>query len=456
MVFNRLNRASLSSILIVSAFTICLLSSETSAFRHPGVLVNKDQLDFIKTQVTAGAAPWMAAFDKARTSSFGSLSYTPHPHDSVGCGPTSNPDIGCSDEKNDAAASYTQALLWYFSGNQAYATNAITILNAWSAVMKGHYLSNAPLQSGWCGSLFPRAAEIMRYANSGWAATDIDRFSTMLRTAYIPYIINGSCSNGNWELSMIEALTHISVFLDDTTMFNKAVSMWRARVPAYFYLSTDGALPVPPPNCGTQTQAALTSFWYGQTTFVDGLCQETCRDFNHTQYGLAATINAAETARIQGVDLYGEQSKRIVAAMEFHAGIITGQPAPSSVCGGSPNVSTSPMWEIGYNHYHNRMGIALPFTNTVITRIRPTGTDHHMDWETLTHAEIGDVGILPVAAIRAPSARGSTALIQPRVKAGLFFRKNGSPCIVVRALSSSGKPVACDINGVVAPAMPVR
>ena len=40
---------------------------------------------------------------------------------------------------------------------------------------------------------------------------------------------------------------------------------------------------------------------------VNGICQETCRDLGHTQYGMASTLNAAETARIQGVDLYGAQ-----------------------------------------------------------------------------------------------------------------------------------------------------
>ena len=38
-----------------------------------------------------------------------------------------------------------------------------------------------------------------------------------------------------------------------------------------------------------------------------GVCQETCRDFGHMQMGFGACVNAAETAFIQGVDLYGEQ-----------------------------------------------------------------------------------------------------------------------------------------------------
>jgi hypothetical protein len=56
------------------------------------------------------------------------------------------------------------------------------------------------LQSGWSGSSWPRATEIIRYTYTGWSSTEVSRFATMLRTVYLPKIINGSNSNGNWEL----------------------------------------------------------------------------------------------------------------------------------------------------------------------------------------------------------------------------------------------------------------
>jgi len=207
--------------------------------------------------------------------------------------------------------------------------------------------------------------------------------------------VNGDAnSNGNWELSMAEASVAISVFLDDRATFDKAIAMWRKRVPAYLYVTTDGALPVPPPGGNKSSQAALLKYWYDQTTFPDGLCQETCRDLGHVQYGLAAMINAAETARIQGVDLYGEQAKRITAGLELHAQYLNGAAVPSSLCTGTlTDVSADPTWEIAYNHYANRTKAALPQTKALIAKIRPVDTDHHMDWETLTHAEVGSVGI---------------------------------------------------------------
>lgn len=48
------------------------------------------------------------------------------------------------------------------------------------------------------------------------------------------------------------------------------------------------------------------------------------------------------------------------------------------------------MWEIALNHFVTRQAAALPETQKLALKIRPTGTDHHVGWETLTHAAVGD------------------------------------------------------------------
>jgi hypothetical protein len=55
-----------------------------------------------------------------------------------------------------------------------------------------------------------------------------------------------------------------------------------------------------------------------------------------------------------------------------------------------------PTWEIAYNEYHDRLGFSLPKMAAVLPTIRPTGTNHHMAWETLTHAGMGSIGLPPV------------------------------------------------------------
>ena len=112
-------------------------TKSAAGFYHPGVLVNRPQLDFIKAKVAAGVEPWKSAYEAAKASDLGALTYVPHPWKACECGPYSRPDIGCKDEQRDSEAAYTQALLWFISGNDAYAKNAVAIMNAWSSTLKG-------------------------------------------------------------------------------------------------------------------------------------------------------------------------------------------------------------------------------------------------------------------------------------------------------------------------------
>jgi rhamnogalacturonyl hydrolase YesR len=371
--------------------TAAATAGAPQVFVHPGVLVSREQLEYLKRMVAAHTEPFYSAFLKAQRSPWGALDYTPKgpPKDGyIKCGPISNPNIGCKDADNDGTAAYAQALLWIITANRVYADNAVRILNIYGQQLKGYSeeepYTNAPLQAAWDGQHWPRAAEIIRYSGAGWKDPDIAVFERMLRTAILPLVRIGSPSNGNWEVSMNEALLGIGVFTNDRALFDLGLQHWRERTPSIFYLHGDGPHPVPSPRGNAS--------WYGQSVFdasVDGIQQETCRDFNHAQYSIAGTLDAAETARIQGVDLYREQASRLTAAMEFNSRYLLGQPVPASVCGGQVKPAHNPTYEIGYNEFHNRLGMDLPLTWQYIVqgiRQQPTPVDiHMMIFETLTH-----------------------------------------------------------------------
>ncbi|MFD9410253.1 alginate lyase family protein [Streptomyces sp. NPDC059989] len=357
-------------------------------FAHPGVLNSRAQLDFVRTQVQAGRQPWKAAYDQMLASKYGSLSRTPKPRAVVECGSYSNPNIGCSDEREDAIAAYSQALAWYITRDARYAKKSIELMDAWSATIKDHTNSNAPLQSGWSGSTWPRAAEIIKHSyTGGWP--NQGRFATMLRDVYLPEVIGGKPnSNGNWELIMMDAAVGISVHLDDRASYDKAMGIYLGRVPAYFYLASDGAQPLYPPRSSIDTKGELIDYWHGQSTFVDGLAQETCRDFGHTGMGIAAAMHVAETSRIQGRDLYPQFKDRFRHALGFHAGYELGEAVPSWLCGGSLTKGIGPATEVGYNALHTRLGVTMEKTRGLTEGRRPAGTENHFEaWETLTHAE---------------------------------------------------------------------
>jgi hypothetical protein len=358
-----------------------------ATFTHPGVLVSRPQLDFVRGKVQAGAAPWKAAYDQMAASKYASLTRTAAPRATVECGSYSNPNYGCTDEREDAIAAYTLSLAWYITQDAKYAKKAIEIMDAWSAVIKSHTNSNAPLQTGWAGSVWPRAAEIVKYTyTGGWPNSA--RFGTMLKNVYLPTVIKGSQSNGNWELSMTEAAIGISVFLEDRTSYDKAVATFRGRVPAYIYLSSDGALPKVAPGSGLSGSAAIIKYWQGQSVFMDGLTQETCRDLTHTGYGISAISHIAETSRIQGQDLYPEVGERLRQALGLQSKYMMGAAVPSNLCGGTLKDSLGPVTEVGFNALHNRLGYAMTNTQALTEKQRPAGSNNlFVAWETLTHAD---------------------------------------------------------------------
>ena len=142
----------------------------------------------------------------------------------------------------------------------------------------------------------------------------------MLTTVTVPLIYGGSGCNGNLELSFMDALIGIAVFTENQTMFDHAVNFWSQRVPAYFWTISDGPYPIHVPRGnqnwndtgptghggGGGSWCKLADPWSaqigpidmcaradGQTVFnatTNGVCQETCRDFGHTQMGMASAM----------------------------------------------------------------------------------------------------------------------------------------------------------------------
>jgi Alginate lyase len=382
-------RLRLSLVLVLC--TVCGAAS-ARAMKHPGVLVSRQQLNFIKRQVEEKKDPIYGEYLKAVASPYAALDYKalgPPETGIIDCGPYSHPDHGCHAEDEDASAAYLQALLWWISGDHRYADNAIRIMNTYSRSLKGYTGKNTHLQAAWSAETWPRAAEIIRYSHAGWKRGDVQAFSDMLTKVILPLIHDGAPHNvGNWELSMIEGMTGIAVFTDNRALLVHAEEMWSKRVPSYFYnAKLDGDHPkelVPETHEG----------WFGQTIFnesTNGISAETCRDLGHTGYSIAATMAAAETAHIQGDRLYESEEPRLMRALEFHAHLLLRKdPVRASVCGGTICYGRGYTFAIGYNEYHNRLGQPLPETREWLDHVLSVPVpvdDHMMVFELLTHGE---------------------------------------------------------------------
>jgi hypothetical protein len=340
-------------------------------FVHPGAVNNQTDLDFVKGQIAAGHEPWARAFNELKTLAT---------HSNRTTAPTTE-----NAQKAEARRAYANALAWVYTGETKYADNAIGILNTWGKTFTGYPTTEGQnlLMAGWTGSLLGPAAEIMR-DYPGWAPADRASVQTMFKEKFYPALNTMSTWNGNVDLTQIDAMLSMAVFNDDEPEFNLGLQRLEARLPAYFYLKSDGGVPAIAGDGGD-----LQKFWSNPTRWVDGLTQETCRDNgHHTQFGLASALHAAEVAWNQGVDVYAKHADRFVAVMELMATQLLTGDMQGTCANHVPTTDLYDTWEIGYNHYHNRMGLELPRTEQLITtQVRRRGmSDWNIFYETLTHA----------------------------------------------------------------------
>jgi len=122
-------------------------SSGFSVWQHPGVVVSRSQLDFVKAKVAAKSQPWSSALSKMLTDEdkygkYASAKRSSKAQATVKCGPTTNPDIGCTDERGDALAAWANALAGYISSDETHTKSAISLMNKWSSVIKGKFQLN--------------------------------------------------------------------------------------------------------------------------------------------------------------------------------------------------------------------------------------------------------------------------------------------------------------------------
>ncbi|KAE8444778.1 hypothetical protein EG329_014238 [Mollisiaceae sp. DMI_Dod_QoI] len=335
-----------------------LLPTKASQFapaqwQHPGYVVDKAQLDFIKGQVADKAQPWTDAYnqmlkDGDKYGKYVSGTRTSETTSTVSCGPTTNPDIKCTDERGDALAAWANALAWYVSGDTAYAKNSIGLMNKWSYTIKGHALSNAILQTAWAGASWARAGELIRHTTSNlWATKDITQFENMLRNVYLPPCKNGDTRASNWDVACLNTAIGIAVFLEDSEAYGNAMSLFQETVPSVIYLESDGSLP------------------------------HAARGLDSSASALNSISHVLETSRIQGVDQYGgDLGTRLRFALGFHTQFEQGVAPPSWLCQNKGLTrDLSSVTEIGFNALSTRLGNNMPKTQAYTERVRPQGTN---------------------------------------------------------------------------------
>ncbi|HEY8937188.1 MAG TPA: RICIN domain-containing protein [Cyclobacteriaceae bacterium] len=390
-----------SVLLMVVMITANVLISHAQTFVHPGGLHNQADLDRMKTQVAAGAHPWIDDWNVLITDSQAQNTYT--------AAPLANMGGNRQRASRDAHAAYLNAIRWYISGDVSYADCAVRICNAWSStVNQVPSGTDIPGLSGIPIFEFAMVGELLRIY-PGWSATDFATFKNMMITYLYPvcndFLVNhrGACISNywaNWDICNIGAIMTIGVLCDDAAKYNQAVTYFQS-------------------GAGMGSIANAVTFLHPGSL---GQWQESGRDQEHAQLGVGMMGYFCEVAWNQGLDLFGYSSNRLMAGAEYVAKTNLWRYVPYQYynncvganqswvsINGRGRLDDRPVWELLYNHYVVRKGLSAPNIQAMAQLMRPEhGSIDHFGYGTLTFTQAAASSPYPPSAI-APVPTGLTA-----------------------------------------------
>ena len=286
----------------------------TYTFNHPCAMYTAADFARVKASLDDGTAPRAVKeeYQALTNSPYTDLNYTENPQTEIVRGDATGTETGTENytyAMHDAAAAYQMALLWKLSGDDRYATRAITILNAWAVKCKRITSndSNQALAAGVQGYTFAAAAEILM-TYSGWSASQLDAFKQWMLGVFATknkdFIDKHGGDNNcplhywsNWDLVNMASYMAIGILTENSEMVNYVVN--------YFYTG-DGNGCIKNLIQGTFNDPLGTGEEIAQN-------QESGRDQGHAQMSAMVAANLAQMA----YSLYTQNSS--VKQLDFFA-----------------------------------------------------------------------------------------------------------------------------------------
>jgi autotransporter-associated beta strand protein len=337
--------------LLVFFFILIVTKTNAQRFVHPGIPFTKYDLDQLKANITK--EPWLSAYNAFKGDYRSQLSYTGNPQVTVTRAPNLNNTVWI----NDMIAVHHLAFMWIFTGDSAYARRGTDILDAWAVTNTVWGGNESMLDIGDFTQCWATGADILRGTFPGWTDANTahvkNYFANVLYpTSFVPYQLRDA-NKGALQLKIALAA---AAFCDDATRFNEAIDVYR--------MDAGGGL---------------------RNSLTNGEVGDAGRD-DHWRVQAAALVWGAELAYKQGIDLYEELDKRVLAIGElYNKYSFEGDTIPFIPFGGYASFWTN--WGIptGYKQgdytnilhgaYKLRKGIATPYNDRMrATLMQPGAT----------------------------------------------------------------------------------
>lgn len=257
-------------------------------FAHPGAPLSLADLQAVKAKIASNQEPWKSGY-----ASFAG----PQKVDYGMRGPTAivsrSPNQNLHLWRADMTAVWNLSLMWYFTGNTAWAQKAHDVLLAWANTQKEFSGRESMLDLGDYAPRFVGAAEILRGTWPGWTAADTTTvkayFANVLMPGANPWgeSMYGAANKGALAM-MAQGL--MAIFNDDTATVDRIT--YQARTLAHVGLRSSNHI---------------------------GMLGDSLRDQGHAQVQLFSLTMLAEALWKQGIDIYSDYNNRLLAAGEYYA-----------------------------------------------------------------------------------------------------------------------------------------
>lgn len=335
------------TIAIILIFTFAsVIAFGQREFVHPGLSHKLSDLQRMKYMVESGKEPWLTSFNNLLKDPKASYDY-------IVQGDPSMTTVSIDGESyiqlsSDVKAAYLNAIMWAITGDVRHAEKAVEIFKAWSNLTEVTGGGTESLNAGRVAWQLVEAAELIKSTYDGWGAADIIKFQDMLvypgySSVAKPASVNSSNGtfywrmyngdpgrHGNQDLFGFRAVMAIGVFLDNDTIYDRALRYIKGMP----HRSDDI-----PYASGPGIQGSLIStneyFDYYNATqgtsiedygyngvlenfiWENGQCQESSRDQDHAILGVGMVASVAEMAWNQGDDIYSYLDNRILKGYEW-------------------------------------------------------------------------------------------------------------------------------------------
>lgn len=365
---------------LLASATLLGFAPVTKAFVHPGIPFTAEDINQLKANINT--APWSTSYASFAAQSQSSLSYTGSPVAVV----SRAPDANLGQFRNDMTAIHNLTWMWLFTNNAAYAQKATDLLDTWAVTNTYFGGDEGCLDLGDYIEKLAPAADILKTMYPGWTAANTTHVNAWFNNVLWPVAdVPNPVRGANQGAIQLKIAISLAVFLDDSTKWSQALSVYR----------NDAA-------------GGLAN------SLSNGQLGDTGRDDGHWLGQLQALAWSAEVAWKQGVDMFSELDNRLLAASELWAKWSTGQTLPDFIPNGGayqfnypgayanglvPGIRQAYTYNIIENAYARRLGVAAPET----TALHAVTGDDAGTFLFLKTADTSTATQLP-AIVRPPSA----------------------------------------------------